>query len=512
MAKIIKNYTAIGAGIVWRENENTTATQGTSNTLSSDEDLIFTGNTLVSTSSNNRDVTFSAPNIKMESFIEIWNDEKNSITFKDTVVNFDGAFWSSDPDYNGKIIFSGDSKLNLTSESNKLLIICNDVSGTITLDLDESFVSGSTFSIQANSANNLIINNAEGYEVIPTTDGTTTTYTVNRVALPEVKEFVLTDGKVYKVKDETARNGLKDKQDVISDLYTIREGARFGATAVQPYELNDYATKEELNGKQDVIPDLSAIRTGASKGETAVQPNELPTKTSELENDSGFITIASLSGYATQDWVQGLGYITGINASDVTTALGYTPLKQSDLSTYATKSELSSGLNTKQDTLEAGENITIEGNVISATGGGGGGDVDVLGAIDGQTITPYEVSLFNEWSGLSRNQSIHIGGDHAISLHDYLETPDGENTKDFGIGFSERDLEFYLTSNNDRYASYLRFTSERIYIDFTGSNGVTRNLTISLRYGTVYYADSERGDFEFDLYDVMNALNTMING
>ena len=43
-----------------------------------------------------------------------------------------------------------------------------------------------------------------------------------------------------------------------------------------------------------------------------------------------------------------------------------------DLSVYATTTALGTGLARKQDTLTAGENITIENNVISATGGGGG--------------------------------------------------------------------------------------------------------------------------------------------
>ncbi len=249
MAKIIHEYFADDSMITWEDGNGETI-QGTSNTLSSDEDLIFTGETwvfLFDPSSGNRDVIFSAPNIKMESLIFINNDIKNSITFENSNVNFDGASWRTDPLDQGKIIFSGDSKLNLTSESNKLLIICNDISGTITLDLDDSFVSGSTFSIQANAENNLIINNAEGYEVVPTTDGTITTYTVNRVSTAkEIKQITLGE-KTYLLKDETARNGLKDKQDIISDLNTIREGAGLGATAVQPSALNNYATKSYVD-------------------------------------------------------------------------------------------------------------------------------------------------------------------------------------------------------------------------------------------------------------------------
>lgn len=43
---------------------------------------------------------------------------------------------------------------------------------------------------------------------------------------------------------------------------------------------------------------------------TGTQTVNIPTKVSHLSNDSGFITSAALTGYATQSWVKGLGYIT----------------------------------------------------------------------------------------------------------------------------------------------------------------------------------------------------------
>lgn len=48
---------------------------------------------------------------------------------------------------------------------------------------------------------------------------------------------------------------------------------------------------------------------------TGAQTVNIPTKTSHLSNDSGFITSAALTGYATQSWVQGLGYITAATAN-----------------------------------------------------------------------------------------------------------------------------------------------------------------------------------------------------
>lgn len=113
-------------------------------------------------------------------------------------------------------------------------------------------------------------------------------------------------------------------------------------------DLSNYYTKPEVDAiadsKQDTIVDLADIRSGASKGKTAVQPATLteelnkkankvhthsvkdikdmptiPTKTSELINDSGFLTTVP--------------------------------------DEYATEAELSAGLATKQDTIPDLEEI-----------------------------------------------------------------------------------------------------------------------------------------------------------
>lgn len=59
-----------------------------------------------------------------------------------------------------------------------------------------------------------------------------------------------------------------------------------------------------------------------------------------------------------------------------------------DVTNKASKQELTDGLATKQDKLTAGQNITIENNVISATGGGGGSYSPGPGiSISGSTIS-----------------------------------------------------------------------------------------------------------------------------
>ena len=97
---------------------------------------------------------------------------------------------------------------------------------------------------------------------------------------------------------------LAKKQDVITDLATIRSNASRGATALQsvpseyvteselsakgyltsvPSEYvtdselsaKGYATTSQVNAKQDKISDLDTIRSGAAKGATAVQKSSL---------------------------------------------------------------------------------------------------------------------------------------------------------------------------------------------------------------------------------------------
>lgn len=83
---------------------------------------------------------------------------------------------------------------------------------------------------------------------------------------------------------------LGKKQDAISDLEAIRSGASKGTTALQLSDVEEEITfsskpiqstavlmalSDIERGKQDKISDLDAIREGATKGATAVQPNDI---------------------------------------------------------------------------------------------------------------------------------------------------------------------------------------------------------------------------------------------
>ena len=186
------------------------------------------------------------------------------------------------------------------------------------------------------------------------------------------------------------KSELNAKQDVISDLQTIRSGAALGATALQSVpsgyateqwvneqgflkehqDISNLATKQELATKQDVISDLQTIRSGAEKGATALQ--EVP-DTYALKSEIKTVNGTSLIGNGNIE----LATKSELNAkqdtiSDLETirsgaALGATAL-QSVPDTYALKSEIPD-ISTKQDTLVSGTNIkTINGTSLLGSG------------------------------------------------------------------------------------------------------------------------------------------------
>ena len=218
---------------------------------------------------------------------------------------------------------------------------------------------------------------------------------------------------------ENDKAAWSNKQDAISDLTTIREGASKGATSVQPADLTDYISKDDvdtelsetstnpiqnkavndafgemayafgqfLSEKQDTISDLDTIRAGAEKGATALQ--SVP---------SNYITASKLAsmGYATTSQVDAKqDTIRDLNDIRSGAAKGVTSLQPSDVdseiletSTNPVQNKVVAGalyeivdmldtalsnvgerFNDKQDKLVSGENIkTINGKSILGEG------------------------------------------------------------------------------------------------------------------------------------------------
>ena len=64
-------------------------------------------------------------------------------------------------------------------------------------------------------------------------------------------------------------------------------------------------------------PTFATVATSGSYNDLTDKPT-IPTTTSELTNNSGFITSAALNGYATEAWVEQKGYLTSVAWEDVT--------------------------------------------------------------------------------------------------------------------------------------------------------------------------------------------------
>lgn len=159
-----------------------------------------------------------------------------------------------------------------------------------------------------------------------------------------------------------------------------------------------YATKSEvttgLSGKQDTISDLATIRSGAAAGSTAVQPGDLatvattgaysdlsgtptiPTATSDLTNDSGFITLSDVPAQVNADWNSSSGASEILNKPTIPSGTQLVPAATSadaDKVLTVNAQGTPAWANT-QAPISAGNGIDITNNVVSAK-------------VDGTTIT-----------------------------------------------------------------------------------------------------------------------------
>lgn len=126
-----------------------------------------------------------------------------------------------------------------------------------------------------------------------------------------------------------------------------------------------------------------------------------------------------------------------------------------DLSNYYTKTETNALLNDKQDTLTAGDNITIENNVISATGGGS---------------TYFLTTPFT-----TATASTSLNSDDIATLNKVID--DYRAGKDFVLIAKKM---MFKTNNSITQYSYnvignVRGSNKTFYIDFYRSTGAGTN-------------------------------------
>ena len=167
----------------------------------------------------------------------------------------------------------------------------------------------------------------------------------------------------YYTKSETS-----GKTEIANALNSL-DNKKLDASAYTPTDLSNYYTKSETSGKTELSTAFNNKQDKLIAG-------------ANITISGNVISAAGGSEPITIDPTLDSGSTNPVANSAITNALdgklditAYTP---TDLSNYYTKSEtsgkseISSALNNKQDTLTAGSGISIVNNVISATGGGGG--------------------------------------------------------------------------------------------------------------------------------------------
>jgi hypothetical protein len=222
----------------------------------------------------------------------------------------------------------------------------------------------------------------EGEEVIPISTGANEPEVVE---VDTLKEYINVD-------IDTA---LEGKQDIISDLATIRSGAALGATALQSYTESDPTVpawaKEsqkpsysysEITGK----PALSTVATSGSYNDLTNKPNipAVPTNVSAFTNDAGYLTEhQDISGKANSDDLATVAFSGDYEDLENTPTIPDVPQwAMSSTKPSYTVSEISGA----QEELVSGTNIkTINNESILGSGNitiqGGGGDVNVIESI-----------------------------------------------------------------------------------------------------------------------------------
>ena len=126
-----------------------------------------------------------------------------------------------------------------------------------------------------------------------------------------VEELSQKVNEIPSVEEIALKSDISGKQDVISDLETIRSGAKLGATALQEIP-DEYITEEELSGKSFATTEYVGQQIAN------IEIPTVPTNISEFTNDAGYLNksdadklyapIGSASdgsgSYATQDFVK----------------------------------------------------------------------------------------------------------------------------------------------------------------------------------------------------------------
>ena len=161
------------------------------------------------------------------------------------------------------------------------------------------------------------------------------------------------------------------------------------------------STQTELNNKQDISA-MTEYATTAFTENTYAKIGDIPTKTSDLTNDSGFITDAALSGYATEQYVDNSvsGKVDNSALTQYYTSVQTDTAISNAVSGKMDSSAISAYTKTEDFATINGSAITSGGNiVVEETPYSGGSNIDITDhiiSVTGITIPTSNTAFTND--------------------------------------------------------------------------------------------------------------------
>ena len=282
---------------------------------------------------------------------------------------------------------------------------------------------------------------------------------------------------LLKDKEDGAFNGKdgKDGKDGFSPIATVTQTDTGATISITDTNGTTIATvKNGKDGSSGILEETDPVYL-ADKPNIALK-SELPTKVSELQNDSKFISSYTETDPTVPNHVKGITQenITKWNNKSEFSG-SYNDLTDKptipSVEGLATTEQLTQGLATKQDILTAGDNITIENGVISSTGGNSssgdstpvGNIISFMGTIapDGYLICDGTVLNVADYPKLASHfetqfgSKSYFGGDGTTTfavpdLRNEFLRGYGDRTNEIGIHQDATNLPNIYTANNGK--------------------------------------------------------------